>query len=46
MWLGKYLGLVEKFQLQKSLVFNIAGKSGPPAASGLFKGHLPFSSSL
>uniref|UniRef100_A0A1B0GSM6 Predicted gene 13539 n=1 Tax=Mus musculus TaxID=10090 RepID=A0A1B0GSM6_MOUSE len=24
MWLGKYLGLVEKFQLQKSLVFNIA----------------------
>lgn len=44
MWLGKYLGFVEKFYLQKALVFNIAGKRGALSASGLYKEFLPFSS--
>ncbi|XP_036039416.1 lipocalin-like [Onychomys torridus] len=41
-WLAKYLVFVEKFHLQKAPIFNIAGKSCPPAASQLFKECLPF----
>ncbi|XP_063140881.1 beta-lactoglobulin [Rattus norvegicus] len=33
MWLGKYLGFVEKFYLQKALVFNIADQCPPDRAS-------------
>ncbi|KAH0506930.1 Vomeronasal secretory protein 1 [Microtus ochrogaster] len=43
-WLGKYLVFVEKFHLQKAPIFNIAGKSCPPAAPQLFKEVLSFSS--
>ena len=43
-WLGKYLVFVEKFHLQKAPIFNIAGKSCPPAAPHLFKEVLSFSS--
>ncbi|XP_034362430.1 beta-lactoglobulin [Arvicanthis niloticus] len=32
MWLGKYLGFVEKFYLQKSLVFNTADQCPPDRA--------------
>nr|XP_025715966.1 lipocalin [Callorhinus ursinus] len=32
-WLGKYLGYVARFQLQKAPVFNLDGRHGPPDTS-------------